>query len=33
MGEVVVADNTVMGEGIVLAQRLEQLAEPGGVCN
>ena len=32
MGEVVVADNTVMGEGIVLAQRLEQLAEPGGVC-
>ena len=33
MGEVVVADNTVTGEGIVLAQRLEQLAEPGGVCN
>ncbi len=32
MGEVVVADNTVTGEGIVLAQRLEQLAEPGGVC-
>jgi len=31
MGEVVVADNTVTGEGIVLAQRLEQLAEPGGV--
>ena len=25
MGEVVVADNTVTGEGIVLAQRLEQL--------
>lgn len=32
MGEVVVADNTVTGEGVVLAQRLEQLAEPGGVC-
>ena len=32
MGEVVVADNTVTGEGIVLAQRLEQLAGPGGVC-
>jgi adenylate cyclase len=32
MGEVVVADNTVTGEGIVLAQRLEQLAESGGVC-
>jgi TolB-like protein/class 3 adenylate cyclase len=32
MGEVVVADNTVTGEGIVLAQRLEQLAAPDGVC-
>jgi len=32
MGEVVIADNTVTGEGIVLAQRLEQLAEQGGVC-
>ena len=32
MGEVIVADNTVTGEGIVLAQRLEQLATPGGVC-
>jgi adenylate cyclase len=32
MGEVVVADNTVTGEGIVLAQRLEQLAESGGIC-
>ncbi|MFC1681987.1 hypothetical protein ACFL1S_09530 [Pseudomonadota bacterium] len=32
MGEVVVADNTVTGEGIVLAQRLEQLAAPGGTC-
>ncbi len=32
MGEVVVADRTVTGEGIVLAQRLEQLAGPGGIC-
>lgn len=32
IGEVVVADNTLTGEGVVLAQRLEQLAEPGGVC-
>jgi len=32
MGEVVIADNTVTGEGIVLAQRLEQLAKPSGVC-
>ena len=32
IGEVLVADNTVTGEGIVLAQRLEQLAEPGGIC-
>ncbi|MDJ0778780.1 MAG: tetratricopeptide repeat protein [Gammaproteobacteria bacterium] len=32
MGEVIVADNTVTGEGIVLAQRLEQLAPPGGIC-
>jgi len=32
MGEVVIADNTITGEGVVLAQRLEQLAVPGGVC-
>lgn len=32
MGEVVVADNTVTGEGVVLAQRIEQLADPGGLC-
>jgi len=32
MGEVIIADNTITGEGIVLAQRLEQLAENGGVC-
>ena len=31
MGEVVVADGTLTGEGVVLAQRLEQLANPGGV--
>ena len=32
MGEVVIADSTVTGEGVVLAQRLEQLAESGGLC-
>ena len=32
LGEVVVADQTVTGAGVVLAQRLEQLADPGGVC-
>lgn len=31
LGEVVIADNTITGEGVVLAQRLEQLAEPGGI--
>jgi len=32
LGEVIIADNTITGEGVVLAQRLEQLAEPGGLC-
>ena len=32
LGEVVIADNTITGTGVVLAQRLEQLSEPGGVC-
>ena len=32
LGEVVIADGTVTGAGVVLAQRVEQLAEPGGVC-
>lgn len=32
MGEVVVAGGTVTGAGVVLAQRLEQLAEAAGVC-
>jgi len=31
LGEVIIADNTITGVGVVLAQRLEQLAEPGGV--
>ncbi len=31
LGEVVIADDTVTGVGVVLAQRLEQLASPGGV--
>ena len=32
MGEVVVADDTVTGAGVVMAQRVEQLAETGGLC-
>lgn len=32
LGEVVIADDTLTGAGVVLAQRLEQLADPGGVC-
>lgn len=32
MGEVIIADNTVTGAGVVLAQRVEQLAESGNVC-
>jgi len=31
LGEVIIADNTITGAGVVLAQRLEQLAEAGGV--
>ena len=31
LGEVVIADGTITGAGVVLAQRLEQLAEPGGI--
>ena len=31
MGEVIIADNTITGTGIILAQRLEQLALSGGV--
>lgn len=32
MGEVVADENTVTGAGVILAQRLEQLAECDGVC-
>ena len=32
MGEVVIGNSTVTGDGVVLAQRLEQLAKPGGIC-
>jgi TolB-like protein/class 3 adenylate cyclase/Flp pilus assembly protein TadD len=32
MGEVVIADNTVTGAGVVQAQRIEQLAIPGTIC-
>ena len=32
LGEVIIADNTITGAGVVLAQRLEQLSEQGGLC-
>ena len=32
LGEVVFADATVTGPGVVLAQRIEKLAEPAGLC-
>ena len=32
LGEVVIADQMLTGAGVVLAQRVEQLAEPHGVC-
>ncbi len=32
MGEIVVADATATGAGVVLAQRVEQLAEEGSLC-
>ena len=32
LGEVIIADNTVTGAGVVLAQRLEQCVPPGEVC-
>ena len=32
MGEVVIADNTITGAGVVMAQRVEQLADTGGLC-
>ncbi|NCF37816.1 MAG: hypothetical protein GWP56_15780 [Gammaproteobacteria bacterium] len=32
IGEVVLGDNTVTGAGVVLAQRVEQLADSGGLC-
>lgn len=31
LGEVIIADGTITGAGVVLAQRLEQLAETGGI--
>lgn len=31
-GEVIIADSTVTGAGVVRAQRIEQLANPGGIC-
>ena len=31
LGEVIIADGTITGSGVVMAQRLEQLADPGGI--
>ena len=32
MGEIVMGDGTVTGAGVVIAQRIEQLADPGSLC-
>jgi adenylate cyclase len=32
IGEVIIADGTLTGSDVVMAQRIEQLAEPGGIC-
>lgn len=32
LGEVVIADDTLTGPDVVLAQRIEQLAHPNGIC-
>jgi adenylate cyclase len=32
LGEVIVDDNDIFGDGVNLAARLEQIAEPGGIC-
>lgn len=32
LGEVIIADRTVTGAGVVLAQRIEQLAQGGSIC-
>jgi TolB-like protein/class 3 adenylate cyclase len=32
LGEVIIADGTITGAGVVLAQRVEQLAKSGGIC-
>jgi len=32
LGEVIIADDTMTGAGVVLAQRVEQLADPDGLC-
>ena len=32
MGDIVVEDGDIFGDGVNVAARLEALAEPGGIC-
>jgi adenylate cyclase len=32
LGEIIIADGDIFGDGVNIAARLEALAEPGGVC-
>ena len=32
LGEVIITNDTITGAGVVLAQRLEQVAPPGAIC-